>query len=110
MLGISKAAVETDSFLSAASFQETTRVLTEAAIHGKVDHLEGLKENVIIGKLIPAGTGRDFDRESSRMIRDVADELRREANRALEEAKEEATRLPDDVLGDVDGREADTME
>ncbi len=113
MLGISKAAVETDSFLSAASFQETTRVLTEAAIHGKVDHLEGLKENVIIGKLIPAGTGRDFDRESSRMIKDVADELveiRREANRALEEAKEEATRLPDDVLGDVDGREADTME
>ena len=113
MLGISKAAVETDSFLSAASFQETTRVLTEAAIHGKVDHLEGMKENVIIGKLIPAGTGRDFDRESSRMIREVADELveiRREANRALEEAKEEATRLPDDVLGDIDGREADTME
>lgn len=57
MLGITKSSLETDSFLSAASFQETTRVLTEAAIKGKVDNLRGLKENVIIGKLIPAGTG-----------------------------------------------------
>ena len=57
LLGITKASLETDSFLSAASFQETTRILTDAAIHGKVDHLNGLKENVIIGKLIPAGTG-----------------------------------------------------
>ena len=57
LLGITKAALATDSFLSAASFQETTRVLTEAAIKGKIDPLLGLKENVIIGKLIPAGTG-----------------------------------------------------
>ena len=57
LLGITKAALATDSFLSAASFQETTRVLTEAAIKGKIDPLVGLKENVIIGKLIPAGTG-----------------------------------------------------
>ena len=57
MLGITKASLATNSFLSAASFQETTRVLTEAAINGKVDPLVGLKENVIIGKLIPAGTG-----------------------------------------------------
>ena len=57
MLGITKASLATESFLSAASFQETTKVLTEAAIKGKVDHLVGLKENVIIGKLIPAGTG-----------------------------------------------------
>ncbi len=57
LLGITKASLETDSFLSAASFQETTRVLTDAAIKGKVDHLLGLKENVIIGKLVPAGTG-----------------------------------------------------
>ena len=57
LLGISKSSVETDSFLSAASFQETTKVLTDATIKGKVDHLIGLKENVIIGKLIPAGTG-----------------------------------------------------
>ena len=57
MLGITKASLATDSFLSAASFQETTKVLTEAAINGKVDHLIGLKENVIIGTLIPAGTG-----------------------------------------------------
>ncbi|MCI8960307.1 MAG: DNA-directed RNA polymerase subunit beta' [Lachnospiraceae bacterium] len=57
MLGITKASLATDSFLSAASFQETTKVLTEAAINGKIDHLIGLKENVLIGKLIPAGTG-----------------------------------------------------
>ena len=57
ILGITKAALATDSFLSAASFQETTKVLTEAAIKGKVDHLMGLKENVLIGKHIPAGTG-----------------------------------------------------
>lgn len=67
LLGITKAALETDSFLSAASFQETTRILTDAAIKGKIDPLSGLKENVIIGKLIPAGTGskvyRDFEYE-----------------------------------------------
>ena len=57
LMGITKASLATDSFLSAASFQETTKVLTEAAIKGKVDHLLGLKENVIIGKLIPAGSG-----------------------------------------------------
>lgn len=57
LLGITKASLSTDSFISAASFQETTRVLTEAAIMGKVDHLRGLKENVIVGRLIPAGTG-----------------------------------------------------
>ena len=70
LLGITKASLETDSFLAAASFQETTRILTDAAIRGKVDYLQGLKENVIIGKLIPAGTGAkkyknvDFDLES----------------------------------------------
>ena len=57
LMGITKASLETNSFLSAASFQETTRVLTDAAIRGKKDHLLGLKENVIIGKIIPAGTG-----------------------------------------------------
>jgi DNA-directed RNA polymerase subunit beta' len=57
LLGITKAAVQSDSFISAASFQETTKVLTEAALAGKVDHLVGLKENVILGHLIPAGTG-----------------------------------------------------
>ena len=71
LLGITKAALETDSFLSAASFQETTRILTDAAIKGKVDPLAGLKENVIIGKLIPAGTG-------SRAYRDVEYELKSE--------------------------------
>ena len=59
LLGLTKASLETESFLSAASFQETTKVLTEAAINGKVDQLRALKENVIIGKLIPAGSGYD---------------------------------------------------
>src|SRR3989442_9906732 len=57
LLGITKASLSTDSFISAASFQETTRVLTEASISGKVDHLRGLKENVTMGRLIPAGAG-----------------------------------------------------
>jgi DNA-directed RNA polymerase subunit beta' len=60
LLGITKASLSTDSFISAASFQETTRVLTEAAIMGKKDDLRGLKENVIVGRLIPAGTGLAF--------------------------------------------------
>ena len=57
LMGITKASLQTDSFISAASFQETTRVLTDAAIRGKVDTLVGLKENVIVGRLVPAGTG-----------------------------------------------------
>ena len=76
LLGITKAALATDSFLSAASFQETTKVLTDAAIHGKVDHLIGLKENVLIGKLIPAGSGlmayRDFNPGKDAESEDVA--------------------------------------
>ena len=62
LLGITRASLRTDSFISAASFQETTRVLTEAAVQGKIDHLRGLKENVIIGRLIPAGTGSSLYR------------------------------------------------
>ena len=72
LLGITRASLRTDSFISAASFQETTRVLTEAAVQGKVDHLRGLKENVIIGRLIPAGTGSGIYREAS--YADLADE------------------------------------
>ena len=72
-----KASLATDSWLSAASFQETTKVLTEAAIKGKVDHLVGLKENVIIGKLIPAGSGldmyRNFEMKTDESIEDEAD-------------------------------------
>ena len=68
LMGITKASLATDSFLSAASFQETTKVLTEAAIKGKVDHLLGLKENVIIGKLIPAGAGLSAYREFAEEI------------------------------------------
>jgi DNA-directed RNA polymerase subunit beta' len=64
LLGITKAAVQSDSFISAASFQETTKVLTEAALAGKADYLVGLKENVILGHLIPAGTGFKLHQES----------------------------------------------
>ena len=71
MLGITKASLATDSFLSAASFQETTTILTEAAIKGKKDMLNGLKENVILGKLIPAGTG-------ARQYRDISLVLEKE--------------------------------
>ena len=75
LLGITKASLETDSFLSAASFQETTRILTDAAIHGRVDHLNGLKENVIIGKLIPAGTGaRKYRKASYTLENDIMGE------------------------------------
>src|SRR5947207_12872495 len=62
LLGITKASLSTESFISASSFQETTRVLTEAAISGRVDYLRGLKENVIMGRLIPAGTGMEYYR------------------------------------------------
>ena len=97
--GISKASVETESFLSAASFQETTKVLTDAAVNGKVDTLFGIKENVIIGKLIPAGTGSKFDRESTRLINERAAELDAEREMKAEEAKEDLG-LPVSVTGD----------
>ncbi len=74
LLGITKASLSTDSFISAASFQETTRVLTEAAISGKVDRLRGLKENVIIGKLIPAGTGLDYYKKQREQAARILDE------------------------------------
>ena len=81
LMGITKASLATDSFLSAASFQETTKVLTDAAIKGKVDHLVGLKENVLIGKLIPAGSGlmayRDYQpgvTPSSRLDEEIVDD------------------------------------
>ncbi len=92
ILGITKAALATNSFMSAASFQETTRVLTEAAIKGKVDNLVGLKENVIIGKLIPAGTGmkryRDVKLDTSledEMAAEYADDEPAESAVAAEE-------------------------
>ncbi len=83
LLGITKASLSTDSFISAASFQETTRVLTEAAIMGKRDELRGLKENVIVGRLIPAGTGMAY--HQARKAKDEMDEAER---RAIAEAEE----------------------
>jgi DNA-directed RNA polymerase subunit beta' len=74
LLGITKASLSTDSFISAASFQETTRVLTEASINGKVDYLRGLKENVIMGRLIPAGTGMEYYRRAKIAGEDVVEE------------------------------------
>ena len=82
LLGITKASLSTDSFISAASFQETTRVLTEAAIMGKRDELRGLKENVIVGRLIPAGTGMAY--HQARKVKDAMDEAER---RAIAEAE-----------------------
>ena len=83
LLGITKASLETDSFLSAASFQETTRILTDAAIHGRVDYLQGLKENVLIGKLIPAGTGARKYRKVNYSLE--LDNLKEEPLEALEQ-------------------------
>ncbi len=99
LLGISKASVETDSFLSAASFQETTKVLTDAAVNGKIDTLFGIKENVIIGKLIPAGTGSKFDRETTRQVHERAAELDEIREEKLLAAQEE-TQLPSEMIGD----------
>ena len=89
LLGITKASLATDSFLSAASFQETTKVLTEAAIKGKVDHLIGLKENVIIGKLIPAGTGL---KRYSRIKLDTGEP----EEELIEETKDVKEEIPDE--------------
>ena len=88
LLGITKASLSTDSFISAASFQETTRVLTEAAIMGKRDELRGLKENVIVGRLIPAGTGMAF--HEARRAKEAMDDAERRAI-AQQEAEELAS-------------------
>jgi len=88
LLGITKASLQTKSFISAASFQETTRVLTDAAVNGKADTLEGLKENVIVGRLIPAGTGgmlRRLRKEAGRRDELIAKEKAKfDAQKAIE--------------------------
>lgn len=92
LLGITKASLQTKSFISAASFQETTRVLTEAAVEGKTDDLKGLKENVIVGRLIPAGTGsvlRSLRRVAAQNDREIL-EMKRAAQQASDEAKLQA--------------------
>jgi DNA-directed RNA polymerase subunit beta' len=109
LLGITKASLQTRSFISAASFQETTRVLTQAAVEGKKDSLIGLKENVIVGRLIPAGTGAGMNRvRVAATSRDVAlraatrrmQESMILANTAAEEHKAELARDIRDDLGD----------
>src|SRR5438093_8032864 len=89
LLGITKASLSTDSFISAASFQETTRVLTEASVAGKVDYLRGLKENVIMGRLIPAGTGLEYYRNVrlSPEMEEAAAKVQAEVSAAYEEAE-----------------------
>ncbi|MHB1698815.1 MAG: DNA-directed RNA polymerase subunit beta' [Acidobacteriaceae bacterium] len=91
LLGITKASLSTDSFISAASFQETTRVLTEASINGSVDTLRGLKENVIVGRLIPAGTGMAYyrDVQLSPELEEAAAKVQQEVTAAIEEAERE---------------------
>jgi DNA-directed RNA polymerase subunit beta' len=91
LLGITKASLSTDSFISAASFQETTRVLTEAAIMGKRDGLRGLKENVIVGRLIPGGTGLAFHR--ARREKEVWEAEERTALLQAERAAQASTDL-----------------
>jgi DNA-directed RNA polymerase subunit beta' len=93
LLGITKASLSTDSFISAASFQETTRVLTEASISGKVDYLRGLKENVIMGRLIPAGTGVSKYRGVQLLIEDP-EEVLEEPEEFDENMVDEADDLP----------------
>jgi DNA-directed RNA polymerase subunit beta' len=89
LLGITKASLSTESFISAASFQETTRVLTEASIQGAVDHLRGLKENVIVGRLIPAGTGMEYYRaiQLAPELEEAAQKVQEEVHAAYEEAE-----------------------
>ncbi|UOB05268.1 DNA-directed RNA polymerase subunit beta' [[Acidovorax] ebreus] len=106
LLGITKASLSTDSFISAASFQETTRVLTEAAIMGKRDELRGLKENVIVGRLIPAGTGLAY--HQARKAKDAMDEAECRAI-ADAEAAELASAGTDDAAAEIDGS-ADTAD
>lgn len=103
LLGITKASLSTDSFISAASFQETTRVLTEAAIMGKRDELRGLKENVIVGRLIPAGTGMAY--HQARKAKDLMDEAERRAIADAEAAElasvtEGAAEAPEGAAGE----------
>ncbi|AVP56787.1 DNA-directed RNA polymerase subunit beta' [Pulveribacter suum] len=104
LLGITKASLSTDSFISAASFQETTRVLTEAAIMGKRDELRGLKENVIVGRLIPAGTGLAY--HQARKVKDAMDEAERRAI-ADAEAAELASAGEVEIGADMDASAAD---
>ena len=127
MLGITKASLATNSFLSAASFQETTKVLTEAAIKGKIDPLIGLKENVIIGKLIPAGTGmkryrnikintevEEYDDDDDLLLDDddlYEDDIQDEAEETAEEAEtSEAEEAADDLSEDDAEETAETEE
>ena len=105
LLGISKSSVETDSFLSAASFQETTKVLTDATIKGKVDHLIGLKENVIIGKLIPAGTGCHGDRPQNDIVAAKAKELRDKRIARMNEVHNEDSEKFDKLVSGSDDRD-----
>ena len=98
LLGITKASLSTDSFISAASFQETTRVLTEAAINGAVDHLRGLKENVIVGRLIPAGTGMDYYHDFHMEEVDLPTEVEEEQELFFEFGEEDIRSLPQEVM------------
>ena len=89
LLGITKASLATESFISAASFQETTRVLTEASVTGKKDELRGLKENVIVGRLIPAGTGYAYHKDRKKQdVRVSEDELNAELIAELQASAE----------------------
>ena len=92
LLGITKASLQTNSFISAASFQETTRVLTDASIKGKIDSLEGLKENVIVGRLVPAGTGLtkiEWDKHAREQDKARLEELKKQELETAKDATEQ---------------------
>ena len=100
LLGITKASLSTESFISAASFQETTRVLTEAAINGKRDMLRGLKENVIVGRLIPAGTGLAYHQERRRKRTQAKEEaLELEQSLSTSAAATSSTQSGEEAVG-----------
>ncbi|HNS53865.1 MAG TPA: DNA-directed RNA polymerase subunit beta', partial [Syntrophales bacterium] len=84
LLGITKASLSTQSFISAASFQETTRVLTEAALAGKIDYLRGIKENVIMGRLIPAGSGLPLYKKLGMVVEGAGEEIEKAAQKTLD--------------------------
>ena len=105
LLGITKASLATESFISAASFQETTRVLTEAAVRGMQDDLRGLKENVIVGRLIPAGTGFAHHEERRRTQEDILAEELKGLESALEQSVEASAAVDDESTQSVEGAE-----
>ncbi len=109
LLGITKASLDTESFISAASFQETTRVLTEAAVQGIKDDLRGLKENVVVGRLIPAGTGFAYHAEQRRSReQDLSDQLKELEENSNDEKNSESSTDEESIITTSDNKTDDS--